>query len=891
MILLIIVQVASCVYAQDDFKSDSVIVSADHPLLDFISGIEQRSNIRFFYIEEWLEGFVVDKNLSGQSLNAIVSQAINNSELNVIFLYDYAFIFYKDTKRSRARAEVLTRAIENKIDIEKLVIGSKSKLSKGRNPYLTGIIRDERTHTPIADVSVRINDIGLYTQADHQGRFRLGLPTGEHIISLNGMGYEEKLIDIVVYDDGEVAITLDELPIMLDEIVVSNQSIVERRVGETSIKMLEINRAPTFLGEKDVIKSLQNQTGVTSTSEASSGFNVRGGGTDQNLVLYDGVPIFNTSHALGFFTAFNSEVINQVSFYKGGIPAEYGGRVSSVLDMTSKEGDYRAWSGNFGLGLLSANINVGGPLKRDSSSILLSARSTYSDWLLSLIDGYGDDIQKSSVGFFDGSVKYANKLENGGKVILTAYVSNDRLQLASDSINSWANIALGTKYGNRLGRYYYSLGAYLGQYSYWVTENDPETAFSLNYRIVYPSLKLDANRDDGRKLSFGAHFTLYDFEPGNLMPTASQSNSKRMNMANELSIESAIYYTESFQLWNIVNVEAGVRLSLYNRIGPGKVFEYQANAPKEPRNIVDSVQYKSGEFMKTYVGPEPRLAVRCAIGQYSSIKLGYNRMYQYLHLISNTAVVTPVDIWQSSNTYFKPQISDQISLGYFASSQTSKLIGFVEMFYKYTQNILDFKDGANLILNPKLETSLLLGTGTSYGVEFSIAKNQGRFEAELNYTYSRSLREVKSLYETEQINRGNKYPSNHDQPHIVNVNWRYSLTRKVFFSGNFTYRTGRPISIPIAAYEVGGVPIIDFSDRNNFRLPDYHRLDIALVAEGGNKRKKSVQSHWSFSVYNVYGRKNPYSAFFSYNVSGAVRPQQIALIGIPIPSITYGIKF
>lgn len=889
-LLFIIVQIAFCVRAQNNFNKESIVIPEDQSLLEFISSVERDSHIRFFYIQEWLEGFVVDKKMNGNSLYEIISQTIDGSELNAVFLYEYAFIFYKDTEKSKARIEALTLATTKKIDIERVTIGSKNTRSKKREVYLTGTINDEKTHAPLTNVSIEM-DSKINTQTNALGQFKLALPIGEHVISLRSVGYEEKLVDIVIYDQGEIRIELSELPIMLNEMVISNQSIVERRVGESSIKMLEINRAPTFLGEKDVIKSLQNQTGVTSASEASSGFNVRGGGVDQNLVLYDGVPIFNTSHALGFFTAFNSEVINQVSFYKGGIPAEYGGRVSSVLDMTSKEGDYKTWGGSFGLGLLSVNINVGGPLKQDSSSLILSARSTYSDWMLSLIDKYGNNIQESSVGFFDGSVKYAKKFKDGGKLIFTTYASKDQFQLASDSINSWANIALGLKYGNRFNRYYYSLGAYLGQYSYRVTEDNPETAFSLNYKIIYPSLKLDINRDDNRKQSFGVHFTLYDFEPGKLKPTTSQSNSRSINMVNEVSMESAVYFSETFQFGSRLNLEAGLRLSMYNRIGAGQVFKYQNDAPLEPRNIVDSVQYKPGQLMKTYVGPEPRLAIRYSVGQHSSIKFGYNRMYQYLHLVSNTAVVTPVDIWQSSNTYFKPQVSDQVSLGYFTSSKTNRLVGFLEMFYKKTQNVLDFKDGATLILNSRLETALLVGNGTSYGMEFSIAKTQGRLETEVNYTYSRSLRQVKSRYETEEINEGNKYPSNYDQPHIININWRYSLTRKVFFSGIFTYRTGRPISIPVTAYELNEIPVIDFSDRNNFRLPDYHRLDIALVVEGSNKKKKRIQSHWSLSVYNVYGRKNPYSAFFSYNVSGSVKPQQIALIGVPVPSITYGIKF
>jgi len=311
----------------------------------------------------------------------------------------------------------------------------------------------------------------------------------------------------------------------------------------------------------------------------------------------------------------------------------------------------------------------------------------------------------------------------------------------------------------------------------------------------------------------------------------------------------------------------------------------------EPRNITDSIYYSSGEPVKTYGGPEPRLSLNYRINPNSSLKLGYNRIYQYIHLVSNTAAVTPVDIWQSSNTYFSPQLGDQLSIGYFRNSKNSMYESFIEVYAKQIQNILDFKDGANLILNPQLETALLPGNGLAYGVEISIDKIKGRLVGGVNYTYSRSLRKINGEFESEKINNGEYYPSNFDQPNIVNLNWRYSIKRNIFFSGIFTYHTGRPISIPLAAYEINSAPIIDFSDRNNYRLPDYHRLDLALIIEGGNKRIKKINGQWTISVYNIYGRKNPYSAFFDYNVAGAVKPYQLSLIGVPVPSVSYGIKF
>lgn len=892
-ILIFICTVGSfLVYGQQEFDDQSILIEENVPLIDFLSSIEQQSAFRFFYIESWLETYQVSETLSGNSLKYILQSTLQGSDIGVVFLYDYAIIFLNDPQQELARDAIIESAISSKTKIDKISLGYKGKYIHGNQLNLKGIVAEKGSQVPLPGVTVYVHGLNKSTQTDTNGKYQLMIPGGEYLISFRFLNYEERLLNLEIYSDGVVNLELDEVVTTLDEVVISDQSIVEKHVGQTSIKMTELNRAPAFLGEVDVIKSLQIKTGVTTVSEASSGFNVRGGGVDQNLVLYDGVPVFNTSHALGFFTAFNSDAIRESTFYKGGIPAEYGGRVSSVLSIASKDGSFQKWGGDFGVGMVSSHLVVEGPVKKDSSSLFISGRSTYSDWLLDVLQKKNDGMEEGSVFFYDGTIKYAEKLKNGDRLTLSLYNSSDRFQLVSDTINRWQTFTMAARYDGTFGRnYHYRIGLYVGRYSYQVSEKEEETAFDLNYSIFYPSLKLDFNRGDKHEQSFGFHSTFYNFKPGDLKPTSAQSNVKSITMPEERSVESAIYFSDAFQWGNRLHVELGLRLSMFNRIGPGLVYEYQSHSPLEPKNVIDSVDFDSGEVMKTFIGPEPRISIRYPLGQLASVKLGFNRVYQYVHLISNTATTTPVDIWQSSNTYFKPQIADQISLGYFRNSKNSVWQSFIEVYYKDTKNILDFKEGANLILNPKLETALLQGNGKSFGVEFSVSKTKGRFETDLNYTFSRSQRKINGSFESEKINNGNWYSSNYDQPHIVNVNWRYSLTRKIFFSGIFTYHTGRPISMPISAYEVNGVPIIDFSNRNNYRLPDYHRLDLALVVEGSNRKNRKVNGRWTISIYNVYGRRNPYSAFFAYNVSGAIKPNQISLIGVPVPSITYGFKF
>jgi hypothetical protein len=879
-------------FAQETIANQPISVSKGEVLLDFISGMERRTNLKFFYREEWLEPFAFTRDYTSGTLDEALTEVLQDSDIRFIFLYDYAIVFYKDPQRELERDAIKESAINRQVKVDEFVIGTPRTFVPGTQVLLKGAIVDNENNAPIVGATVFVNGLDVATQSDAEGQYQMLIPGGEYIINFRHINYEEKLLSLSIYADGQVNTLMEETPTTLEAVVISDQRITTRKVGLTTINMDQLTRSPTFLGETDVIRILQTQTGVSTVSEASTGYNVRGGGVDQNLVLFDGVPIFNTAHAFGFFTAFNSDAIREASFYKGGIPAEYGGRVSSVLSMTSREGDYQKWKGSAGIGFISSNLTVGGPVKKDTSSLIVSLRSTYSDWILDLLQTNYQGIQESSVSFYDGSIKYSQKLKNGSKLTLSSYVSKDRFKLSNDTINKWQNLAVALRYDNKLNQeLYYSIGVNLGRYSYNVSETDPPTAFELSYSILYPSIKVDFNRDGKHKQTFGMLTTYYNFKPGSLRATSAESNIADITMPAENSVEAAVYFSEMFSVSDRLSVEAGLRLSMFSRIGPATVFTYESDKPLEPRNIADSILYSSGEVIKTYGGPEPRLSLNYRINPNSSLKLGYNRIYQYIHLVSNTAAVTPVDIWQSSNTYFNPQLGDQLSFGYFRNSKNSMYESYIEVYGKKIQNILDFKDGASLILNPQLETALLPGDGVAYGIEFAIDKTKGRLVGGINYTYSRSLRKIDGVFESEKINNGNYYPSNFDQPNIVNVNWRYSIKRNIFFSGIFTYHTGRPISIPLAAYEINAAPIIDFSERNNYRLPDYHRLDLALIIEGGNKRIKKINGQWTISVYNIYGRRNPYSAFFDYNVAGAVKPYQLSLIGVPVPSVSYGIKF
>ncbi len=867
-----------------DTKIDGV--SQNIPLKNFLVDFEKNNPVKFFFLEDWLSPYIITPTDNGKILKEALTDILGQ-EVRFTLMFDYAVVFSVDPKIFIHSQELIQNAIAQKWDLEEIVIGDKEKRSLSKSVTIRGVVKSEADNRALAGVIIELEN-GIQTVTDVNGQYELLITQGEHVVTYKMSEYNEKLIILKIYQNGTLNISLGDNPVFLDEVVITDQRLKDVKVGQSTIRISDIKRAPTFLGEVDLVKSIQSQPGTTTVSELATGFNVRGGSADQNLVLYDGVAIFNTSHALGFFSAFNSNAIRNVSFYRGGIPVQYGGRASSVMDVTSAEGNPNKWKLSGGIGFISTDINVGGPIKQDTTLITASVRTSYSDWILNTVKSKYD-LQKSSLSFYDASIKVSHKFNSKTKITFSGYTSSDRFTLINDTSyhtrNFAASLKLDKTFDERLSG---SIALDFGKYAYTIGKEDRFTGFELDYSITYPSLKIDFNYDGKHKLAFGIHNTFYTFNPGILGPTSGESNSNAIHMPEARALESGIYFSDAFQVSDKLFIEAGLRYSLFNRMGAATVYEYASGRPREQENIIDSTKYGKNEIVKTYMGIEPRFSARYELTENSSLKMGYNRMNQYLHMITNTAAITPIDIWHPSDPHFRPQIADQISLGYYKSTKKETYEVSAEVFYKEIKNVLDFKDGAELVLNKYLETALLKGKSTNYGIEFSVSKVQGKLIASGNYTYSRSLRQVNGKFDSEKINDGKIYPSNFDQPHIVNVNWRYGITKRVFFSGNFTYHTGRPISFPVSSYSVDGTPIADFSERNKYRIPDYHRMDIAFIIEASHKKRKRVyDGNWVVSFYNVYARKNVYTVFFASDENGNLRPYKLSVIGAIIPSVTY----
>ncbi len=882
--------------SQNLLETKITSITHEQSLENFLIDFEKASKVKFFFLPEWIKSFQVNPSHNQKTLKELLAGFFDNSSISFSLLNNYSLIFIKDPGKLIERERLLQEAFTKKKVVKRITIGTPNVLKPESLAFISGKIIDLKNDDPVIGATV-ILDSGLKAvTTDESGKFEIVVPIGSHIIRFRYVNYEEQIIDLDIFENGVLNIRLGETPFLLDEIVISDeasQDITSRNIGLSSIKIGEIKRLPTFLGEVDIIKQLQTQAGVTTVGEGASGYNVRGGSVDQNLILLDGIPVFNVSHVFGFFTAFNAESVKSVDFYKGGIPAEYGGKASSVLKIVTKEGDSDKWHANGGVGILTSQVTFGGPIKKDVTTLSASIRSTYSDWVLKTVSSNYGGLRNSSVNFYDGNLKLAHKLSEKSKLVFSVYSSQDQFRLTNDTTYGWKNLTASVRFDHSFnGNLFSSFQVGYGQYGYEVQDVDNVAGFKLNYNIKYPTLRWDLNYSlEKHKFTFGWQATYADFSPGSLTPSQQSSQLKAKSLDKEIAIENSFYVSDTYLLKGKLEIIAGLRLSIFDRLGPGKIYGYKNNQPLESFTRTDTTVFKKGAIIKEYYGLEPRLSLSYPVTENSSLKASYNRMYQYNHLISNTASIAPVDIWQLSNRYIKPQIADQFSVGYFSNSKNRIFETSIEAFYKSVQNILDYKDGANLILNSGLETALLSGISKSYGVEASIFKTKGRLTGSLNYTFARSLRQINGATPIERINNGDYYPSNFDQPHVINLTWKLSFTKRLFFSGLFTYHTGRPVSIPTSAYSAGGIVVSDFSERNQYRIPDYHRLDLAFIIEGNHKRKKLWEGSWVISCYNFYGRKNAFSVFFADNNSGALEAYKLSIIGTIIPSIGYNFKF
>ena len=765
---------------------------------------------------------------------------------------------------------------------------------------VSGTISEESSNETLIGVNIIFPDIQSGTTTNEYGFYSITLPEGTYKMVVSYLGFNTIVETITLSDNQNRNFSLTDTLENLDEVVITeNIEKLNIKAPQMSVNKLTsgtIKAIPVVLGEADIIKAITLLPGVTTAGEAASGFNVRGGAADQNLILLDEATIYNSSHLFGFFSVFNPDAIKDLKLYKGGIPARYGGRVSSVLDIYQKEGNSKEFHANGGIGLVSSRLLLEGPLVKDKASFLLGGRSSYAHLFLPLFD------LDNKAYFYDLNTKLSFNLNDNNNIYFSGYFGRDVFSIADTFENVYGNTVLNFRWNHLFSdKIFSNLSLIYSDYYYGLKLNFVE--FDWDSGIKNVNLKYDFKHylSNKLKLQYGLNSIYYAFNPGDIKPTVESSGINPFKLTQKYAFENAVYVDAEHKITNNLSLSYGLRLSTFHRLGQDELNVYandEAVTFNEDFQIyekgkpIDSESFERSDVIESFYNLEPRAAVAYQLNSNSSVKASYNRMSQYLHLLSNTNSPTPLDVWTPSGKYIKPQLLDQYAVGYFKDFNDNTFSLEVESFYKTIKNRIDYIDGADLVANNAIEQVILNGKGRAYGLEFLFRKNEGRFKGWLAYTLSKSEQQTPGRNAIETgINNGNWYNTAYDKTHDISLTGSYDLNEKWMLNANFLFQTGQPATFPNGQYQYGGVTVPSYSDRNSDRLPVYHRLDFSATYTPKPTRKSGLQGYWVFGVYNAYNRKNAASIAFGANEdTGANEASQLSIFGI-IPSISYNFKF
>lgn len=890
-------------------KPGSVLLS------EVIKDVEVKTDYKFYFIEKWLDSVYVKRPESLEPVTEVLKEILKNTGIyfyqieNKIILTKNVKInaviedefFNRDssysdtTKQTPFLKEYIPEIHEASTSRKSLIeIGTKQEGIPKSNSSVVGYIKERKSGEGISGATIFVAKLNKGSTSDPFGFYSISLPPGLHTLSVQYAGMKPIKQNILIHSDGKLDLFLEEDMISLKEVIIEaekdlNTSGVLMGVNKFDIKSMK--NVPKILGENDILKVALTIPGIKTIGEGSAGLNVRGGNADQNLILLNEATIYNTSHFLGFFSIFNADVIKTSEVYKSGIPAQYGGRVSSVFDIQLKDGNKKKFSGEGGIGPVTTRLALEIPLIKNKTSMMLGGRTTYSDWILKRIPA--NTLKRSRASFYDLIFRVSHEINEKNSLYLSLYHSKDKYKLTFDSLFSYHNAIGSLQWRHSFNKSLNSVVSLThSEYEYEINyRRIPQDAFNLGFKINESNFKSDFNyRMDRHHFNFGFQSKYYSLNPGFREKASSESLANPKQIEEEQGIENAIYLSDNFEITDALLISAGIRYSTFTALGPRTIYRYREGAIRDPSTVIDTANVAGNQLINTFHGPEFRLSARYNLPLELSVKASYNRTRQYIHMLSNTVSVSPTNTWKLSDPNILPQIGDQLSIGYYKNFRSGTVETSIEAYYKSMQNIIDYKIGAQLFLNDNLERAVLQGEGKAYGVEFLIRKKSGKLNGWIGYTYSRTFLKLASEFPQERVNGGEFFPANYDKPHDLNVVSNYKISRRYSFSINFTYNTGRPITYPIGQYRLGGGYKIQYSDRNEYRIPDYIRLDVGVNIEGSHKIKKLAHSFWTISVYNVLGRKNPYSLYF-VSENGVIKGYKLSVFGAPIPTITYNFKF
>jgi len=879
-------------------KAESTSFSGNQPgglqITELTRQLEQKHQTRIFFLEEWFDGRRYDPQIADLPLPRALSRVIGELRLEVVVHDGMIFIMPSEGPQQQLSAPG-----------DVVVIGNPNEFGRYSRATITGIITDGSTGELLFGAVLFDPESGIGASAGLNGRFSMELPVGEKRLRISYVGYEDRIQPIRLVSDGSIDLELFISSTQLQEVTImakrAEENVLRTQMSMISLDAKSIQELPGTFGERDIVRSITLLPGIQTVGEFGTGFNVRGGSADQNLILVENVPLFNSSHLFGLISVVNPDLVNNVTLIKAGTPAKFGERASSVMDIRLGNGlSTETASVTGGLGVLNSRILLQTPIIKEKASFEFGARTLYSDWFLGRIPS--KDLMNSAAGFHDltGVVNFAIGTKN--RFTIFGYRSFDRFSFGGESDYEYANTMASFRWNSFFGpRLSSTFVAGISNYDYQVKEIPPQQEFrhlQMNSDIRYKTLKWQLTFLPGRnhKIETGLHAIEYGISPGRLVPLSEETVIKPKTQADERGLELAAFISDDITITEKISAELGLRYSHFLQLGPAMVNLYQEDLPMTPDHIADSVFYGKNDVVSQYGGLEPRIGLRFTTGETSSVKLSFSRINQYINLITNTSVMAPTDVWKLSDTYLRPLKSDQYALGYFRNFSENQIETSLEVYYKQLHNAIEYKSGAEIALNDYLETDIVNAKGYNYGLELYVKKNTGRLTGWTSYTYSASMRRSDSPYPDSQINNNAYFPSNYDRPHNFVLNTNYNISRRWRFGATFTYNTGRPVTLPELTYWQGGNMMVHFSDRNKYRLPDYHRLDLSISLGENLRTDRRGKGSWTFSVMNVYGRKNPYSVFYkkesgTFHSDTSFKLYQIYIIGQALPTITYNFRF
>ena len=862
---------------------------------DFIDTLRIKYSLNVFYKGEWIENLNITKNF----VNTPLIQALNNifleTSLKFMFFQENGIVIYP--KSSDFRNYISS-------DDQVIIIGDPLNAGRYKKAVLKGRILDGKTGEPLPGAGMYDTRLKKGITTDSEGNFEFEMTTGDHQVQLSFLGFQPSYLKIRLIKDGYEEFEIFKESHKIEEVTIKAQFSDLPRSQMSVLKMnsKDFKKMPALMGETDIIKSMSMLAGVQTVSELSSGFNVRGGNTDQNLLLVSGSPVFNPSHLFGFLSLINPDIVENVRLFKGGIPVKYGERIASVIDVEIKDGNSETVRINGGLGIINSRITFDGPVaKNDKFTFVAGGRSSYTNWILHQIPV--PEISQSTTRFYDLSGKLTYKFNTLNKISFTGYISNDEFSTSSESVTRYGNKTFNLNAYNKFSeKLFGELNISYSDYKFRLTDlarQIPSESFHLDNRLKYSSFgynfRFHPNENHNTDIGFKA---VYNFiNPGEIVPAETVSDIQRRKIEHEKALEWAAYIGDDYEITPGISLYLGARISGFSNFGTSKVYIYDSAKSIEPENIIDSIYFGKNKISKSYLGLEPRFSLIFDIGPNNSVKMNYQRTRQYLFQLSNNAVISPAETWKAADYYLKPLICDQVAIGYENSSWSKNLDFNVETYFKKLQNLIEYKNGARLIMNEHPETAIIPSQGFSFGIELTAKKETGRLTGIVNYVISRTMRKTNSSIETEKLWNGKYYPSIYDKPHDLSAMGTYNISRRWKLSGNFIYISGRPVTLPELKYPYAGQTLIYYSERNKYRMQPYHRFDLSITLEENLRIRRMWKGSWTLSVYNLYGRKNPYSVYYRKATPGEENGYRLfslyklSVIGVPVPSLTYNFKF